>query len=483
MASPRGDATATFRAVKQRPRETPVRMGETLEVDVESLADGPDAMARVGAYVLFIAGALPGERVRVRVTSAGRKHGRADLVTILRRSPHRVGALCEHFGECGGCQFQHLAYDAQLEHKTARLAKQLAFEMRVPASALPIVPMTGPEEPWGQRNKIALHVRGRRGDVVAGLHRMRSREIIPIRDCPVQDEEGTRLAFAAVDAIVDAGIDPWRERDEEGYIRSVVVRTSRATGQSSVTIVSRRPRVPRLERVVRDLERAGATTIALNVNDRPDPALLGRETHVLSGRKRLMEEIEGIRYLSSPAAFFQTSAWGAAELVKKVRRLANPPKGARLIDLYSGGGLLSLALADRVREVIGIEENPSAVEDARASASLNGITNARFVAARSEHVVRELSADRTPTVVVLDPPREGCDRRVIEALARLKPLRVVYVSCEPQTLARDVAELSALGFDLKTVEPLDMFPHAYHVEAVAVLEPARANSYSRSRRR
>ena len=456
-------------------RNRPVRVGEERSLEVESLADGPDALCRVGDYVVFVAGALPGERVLARVTHAGRKFGRAELLSVERPSPDRVGPRCPYFLECGGCHFQHLAYPKQLEHKGARLAKALSHGLE--RRSLPVLPMAGPDEPWGQRNKIAFHLAGRRGEAEAGFFRMRSRDVIPVRECPVQDPAGTALAFDAVHAINRAGIEPWDPdtgRDGRGILKSVVVRAMKGTGQSHLTLVSRTPRLPREEALVRSLSRAGATAVSINVNDRPGPQLLGRETHVLAGPKRIAEEIGGVRYLSSAGAFFQTSAWGAAFLADAVKRLVDPPEGASVVDLYSGGGLLSLALASRGARVLGIEENPSATGDAIASARANGLeSRVWFETGPAEALVRDLARERPPFAVVLDPPREGCDPRVVDAVSRLRPERIVYVSCEPASLARDLAGFAARGWELVLVEPLDMFPHAFHVEAVAVLEPAR----------
>ncbi len=445
-----------------------MRVGEEVSLEVESLAHRPDALCRIGNYVLFHAGALPGEKILARVTSAARKYGRADLLEVERRSPDRVGPKCEHFLDCGGCHFQHMAYPAQLEHKTQRLAKTLGFALQ--ASSLPILDMQGPEDPWGQRNKIALHLQGRRGEARAGLFRMHSREVVPILMCPVQDEFGTDVAFRAVDAVNRSGIEPWDEAEDRGALRAVVVRATRATKQAQVTLVTRR-HIPRLEKLVADLGRIGATGVSVNLNERPGPQLMGRETTSLAGPARIVEKIGGVTYLSSPGAFFQTSAWGAAFLVEAIRRLVDAPANARVIDLYSGGGLLSLALADRVREVIGLEENPGAVGDAVASARANGFTNTRFLSGRAEHRIRELTNDGGPPwAVVLDPPREGCDPIVVDAVARMRPTRVVYVSCDPVSLGRDAALFEQRGYELTRVEPLDMFPHAFHIETVALFE-------------
>lgn len=471
---------------RRRPKTKPVERGDELSLDVESLADGPDALCRAGDYVIFVAGALPGERVLVRVTSAGRKFGRADLLRVERPSPDRVGPACRHFLECGGCHFQHLAYDKQLEHKTARLTKQLEYGLK--RSSLPVLPMAAPGSPWGQRNKIAFRVVGRAGEADPAFFRMRSPDLVPIAECPVQDPAGTQLAFDAIDAINRVGVEPWTdltESGDRGVLKALVVRKMKGTGESHVTLVSRTPRIPREDKLLRELLAAGATAVSVNVNDRGGPHLMGRETNVLSGPPRIAEEIGGVRYLSSAGAFFQTSGWGAAFLADAVVRLVDAPKDALVIDLYSGGGLLSLALAKRGAFVVGIEENPGASADARASAKANGLDErTRFATGPAESLVRDLRRERRPFAVVLDPPREGCDPRVLDAVAQLSPERIAYVSCEPASLARDLAHFERAGFEAVRIEPLDMFPHAFHVETVVLLErPKRATTVTGSRPR
>ena len=472
--------------MQRRPtgRHKPVRVGDTVSLDVESLADGPDALCRSGDYVIFVAGALPGERVLVRVTNAGRKFGRGELLRVERPSPDRVGPKCPHFLECGGCHFQHLAYPKQLEHKTARLTKTLSWGLK--RQTLPILPMAAPAEPWGQRNKIALQVVGRAHDAWGGFFRMHSREVIPVEQCPVQDPRGTELSFDAVKAVSESGIEPWREYDDRGVVKAVLVRSMKGTGDAHVTVVTRTPRIPREDKLVRAILDAGATGVSVNLNDRDGPQLLGRHTTLLAGPKRITEELGGLRFLSSPGAFFQTSAWGAAFLVDAIRRLVDAPEGARVIDLYSGGGLLSLALASRGAHVLGIEENASATGDAVASARANDLENsADFVTGPVESYLHDLMREPTrPYAVVLDPPRDGCDPRVLDAMSRVSPEKIVYVSCEPSSLARDLAHLDHAGWDLERVEPLDMFPHAFHVESIAVLKPRRApqRRYTRGRR-
>lgn len=450
----------------------PVRTGDVLSVEVQSLADGPDALCLVDGYVVFVPFALPGERVRVRVLSAGRKHGRAELLAVERASPERVSARCSHFGSCGGCDFQVLSATAQQRVKTQRVAKALAFALKVPADTLPIRPLAAPPDPWGQRNKIALvlHPDPERY-LRAGLYARRSQAVVPLRECPVSSPDGVAVALRLADALRMLRppiADPHRQSPG---LRALVVRTANGTGEPHALLVGTEPGCPQAEELVAAARTAGAVSVAYNCNPDFGPNLLGRETRLLAGPTRVREQVDALTYLVSPGAFFQTSAWGVRHLVQNVRACVPESPGRDIVDLFCGGGLLTLALADRCRRIFGIEGNPNAIEDARASARLAGIRNAEFTAGRVEDRVRGLAAGLDTATVVLDPPRDGCAPGVIEVVATsLRPDRVVYVSCEPNSLARDAADLVQLGYRLSAVEPFDMFPQTHHVETLAVFE-------------
>jgi 23S rRNA (uracil1939-C5)-methyltransferase len=450
----------------------PVRTGDVVSLEVQSLADGPDALCLADGYVVFVPFALPGERVRVRISSAGRKHGRGDLLAVERASPERVTARCAHFGTCGGCDFQVMAEAAQRRVKTQRVAKALAFALKVPADSLPMRALEAPPEPWGQRNKIALvlHPDPERY-LRAGLYARRSQSVVPLRECPVSSPDGLAVGLRLADALRMLRppiADPQRQTPG---LRALVVRTANGTGEPHVLLVGTEPGCPQAEELVAAARTAGAVGVAYNCNPDFGPNLLGRETRLLAGPTRVRERVEAHTYLVSPGAFFQTSAWGVGHLVRAVRAAVPESPGRDLVDLYCGGGLLTLALADRGRRIVGIEGNPYAIEDARASARLGGVRNAEFVVGRVEDEVRGLAGALDTATLVLDPPRDGCAPGVIEAVTgRLRPDRVVYVSCEPNSLARDAAALAAGGYRLASVAPFDMFPQTHHVETLAVFE-------------
>ncbi len=450
----------------RRPRSVPVEVGQELSLDADAFGDGPDVLCRVDDYIVFVAGGIPGERLRVRITSAARKFGRASLLRVERPSPQRAKPRCRHFGRCGGCQLQHVDPDLQRQSRADRLARTLRHTL---GRDVPISATLAPKESYGHRTKLALAAGLRREGLVTGMFALRSRELIAIEECPAHDPLGFALGRRASDAANGAGLVPFDVHTGHGELRAIVVRSAPATGQTALTFVMQRTPPP--PSLVAELA-PHATTIAWNRNDGPPERLLGRRTIVLHGPPRIADRIAGLHLATSPGAFFQTSAFGAGALVEAVRARVPAAPNATVVDLYCGGGLLGLAVADRVGTVIGIEENEVGVEDAIASAKANRFTNTRFVADRVETGITALVRDRVqPGVVLLDPPRAGADPRVLAAIGReLVPKRIVYVSCDPAALGRDAAELESFGYALADVQPVDMFPHTHHVEAIATFD-------------
>jgi 23S rRNA (uracil1939-C5)-methyltransferase len=456
-------------------------------LDGDAVGVAPD-----GAEVR-VQGGIPGERVLVELATSGR--GPARLVRVLEPSPQRVRPPCPHFGPCGGCAWQHLAYPEQLRLKQGLVADLLSRAVGQPVAVRPTLGIgtdaapaspgeLDPTAPWGFRNKVhfvlgpAASGRG----VTLGHYRRGTQTLLPITTCPVHAPEGNRLAFATRDALDRRGVPGTDERHPAGgVVRHVLARTSEATGQTQLTLVARQDRFRgqrEVQAALLGLERP-PTGLHLNVHDRPGPYILGPETRCLHGRERLLEEVAGAKFLISAPAFFQTSARAAARLVEAV--LARiPADRTPVLDLFSGVGLFSIPLARRGHEVLAVEENAAAVRDGVASLRLNDLAAGacRFVAERAELAVRRL-ADQAggrafPTVVV-DPPRDGCPAGLLEAVfERLRPARLVYVSCNLEALAQDLGRAARLGWGADDVQPVDMFPHTPHVETVVVLSPRAA---------
>ena len=436
---------------------------------------------------------IPGERARIalRDTRGARTPPKsAILVAVLRPSAHRVTPKCSHFGPeasplgipCGGCSWQHIAYPEQLRLKSQLVQRLLRTALRRVPAVRPTLAGTSLSDPWGYRHKVHFVFgntpgRGRRrGALVMGHYARGSRRIVPVHECPVHDDRGNRAAFALFDAFGPAGVaaaapaDPPGAADAgPGVLRSIAVRVATAGPEVMATLVAADDR----DKVLRTATRramtspAAPTALHLNMHPRDDGFIFGRETRRISGPERLREEVAGSSFLISPTAFFQTNVHAAATLVRLV--LEAVPESGSVLDLYAGAGLFALPLARRGQRVTAIEENRAAIADGEASARLNRVPpdQCRFIAGRVEAV---LTSVRAADTVVLDPPRDGCSPQVVrEILGRIRPARVVYVSCNPEALARDLVEAATFPYTIDMVQPVDMFPHTAHVETVVTM--------------
>jgi 23S rRNA (uracil-5-)-methyltransferase RumA len=373
-----------------------------------------------------------------------------------------VAVRCPHFGPCGGCTSQHVPYREQLRLKTALVERLVRAAVPGAPPVAPMLPSTPLDDPWAYRHKVHFVV----GGGAMGHYRRGSRRIVPVRECPVHDPRGNALAFAFRDAFARGGGDA---------VRGLVVRVGCHTGELMATlVVSREPDRALRAATERALRAAPEppSSFHLNVHPKDDGFIFGPRTRRIAGSARMREEVLGISFLISPAAFFQTNVRAAELLVGLV--LEAVPRGAGVLDLYAGAGLFALPLARRGATVTAIEENREAVEDGEASLRFNRIPSerCRFVAKPVEAALRSV---RAADAVVLDPPRDGCARGVIDEICgRLRPAMVAYVSCNPEALARDLGAAARHGYAVRSVQPVDMFPHTPHVEAVAVLTRAGA---------
>jgi 23S rRNA (uracil1939-C5)-methyltransferase len=408
---------------------------------------------------------------------------RAALVEVLEPSPHRVPAKCGHFGPqahgrdaCGGCTWQHIAYAEQLHLKTATVEGVMRAAVPKAPRTLPMISPT-PDQPWGFRHKVHFAVAnaGRRGTLLMGHLARGSRHVVPVNECPVHAEAGNAQAFALRDSFRKVGVRAWAEDDGGGTsLRGVAVRVA-SSGETLTTLVVAHDRDRTLrtatKRAMRtDDKGAGgqpSDSLHLNIHPEDDGFIFGPVTRCLSGRERLREEVAGVSFLISPTAFFQTNI-RAAELLVRLTLDAIPPE-VSVLDLYAGAGLFSLALARRGNLVTAVEGNRDAVRDGEASQRLNRIPpeRCRWIARPVEAVAASLP---TAGAVVLDPPRDGCARGVIDAVfGDGGPATVVYVSCNPETLGRDISGIVGHGYAVVSTQPVDMFPHTPHVETVVIL--------------
>jgi 23S rRNA (uracil1939-C5)-methyltransferase len=457
-------------------------------VEIESLDSAGDGVARLKGRRISIPFTIPGERVRIRVDARRGERTAATAVEIIRSSPHRVRPLCPYFAPaqgdaCGGCAWQHIAYEEQLRIKTRRLAQLLRDAVPDAPSPLPMLAATPLNDPWRYRNKVhfvfaAADVRG--GGLVIGHYARGSRRVIAVDQCPVHDDRGNAIAFALHRACIATRAGR--------TLKSVAVRVAPTTSETLATLVVTNTADKALRTATAAVIEDDAAPTALHINVHParDAYIFGSETRRIAGPARIREDLAGVSFLMSPTAFFQTNVRAAEELVRLV--LAEVPVGSTVLDLYAGAGLFAIPLAKRGHVVTAIEENRVACDDGIASRELSRIPEerCRFIAAPVERALgvaeqrprpgagrRRARGPRVsvPDVVVLDPPREGCSRAVLNAVfGERSPRTAVYVSCNPETLARDLAIIAARGYAIRSIQPVDMFPHTPHIEAVVVLE-------------
>ncbi len=449
-----------------------MRSGQEVELEIESLAYGGNGVARLNGFVLFVRRGLPGDRVRARVGKVKRSHAEALATELLRPSPQRVDAPCAHYPACGGCRFQDLAYDAQLEQKQLQVRDALQRLGGVAAPPLdPIVPCE--PEIFHYRNKLEYSFTETPAGPALGFHLAgRWDEVLALERCWLADELGNRIRDAVRDWAREERLAAYSQADGSGYLRHLVVRQGRNTGQALVQLVTapgERFETGYLVDVLRRFPEV--RSVHWSVNDSP-AELTNLPTRRLWGEEWIEEELAGLRVRVRPNAFLQTNTAMAERLYGLVRQAAALTGCETVWDLYCGIGAIGLSLAAHASTVWGVEISEEAVACALENAELNGIGNAAFFAGRAGEVVDELLArSGPPDVVVVDPPRAGLAGKALSRLGGIGAPRLVYVSCNPTTLAGDAKRLrEGFGYHLRRVTPVDMFPHTPHIECVALLE-------------
>ncbi len=442
-----------------------MKVGDRLTLRVNALAQGGDGVGRVRDFVVFVSGGLPEEECRVTLTEVHKHYAWAEVEEVLGPSRDRVCPPCTVFGVCGGCQWQMLSYPAQLEAKRNLIREAL---QRVGGVQKPdVAPVLGMEEPWRFRNKAQLPVVVKKGKLVAGYYRRGTHDPVEFESCLIQDPalDCFRQIFKAL--WQRHNLPVYHERTRAPGLRHLVARAGRGTGEVLAILVINKGKVP--DSLVLEAKKAlpGLVGIVLNFNSRPGNVILGERFLTLWGRDYLYETIGSLRLRISAGSFFQTNTRQTGALYQQVREMAGLSGRERVLDLYSGVGGIALFIAPEAGSVLGIEEEGSAFRDACKNAALNKIGNIRFLPGRVE---RQKEALMDADVVIVDPPRSGCSPEALSALARSQARRMVYVSCNPATLARDVKFLGVKGFRLTRVVPVDLFPQSFHIEAVARLD-------------
>ncbi|MFC2949518.1 23S rRNA (uracil(1939)-C(5))-methyltransferase RlmD [Virgibacillus sediminis] len=453
-------------------QKAPVKKNEKLTLTFEDLTHEGNGVAKVDGYPLFVPYGLPGEEAEVKVVKANKNFGFGKLIEVKQSSDQRVEPPCNVFYKCGGCQLQHMSYDLQLEMKqnqVKNVMKKIAHLDHVP-----VHPTIGMEDPWRYRNKVQIPVGENDGELITGFYRMRSHEIIKdMETCVIQDELNDRSVHAVRRIANRLGIEAYDEKKDKGVLRHIMVRTGRETNETMIVLITRTEELPYEKELIREMTETfpHVKSIVHNINKQRTNVILGRKTKIIWGEEYIHDTIGDIKFAISPKSFYQINPQQTDMLYQKALDYAQVNNEDTVIDAYCGIGTISLFLAQRAKKVYGIEVVPQAIEDAKKNAQLNGITNVEFHVGQAETVMPEWKRQGlNPDVIVVDPPRKGCEVDFLQAMIDMEPNRIVYVSCNPSTLARDLRILEDGGYETKEVQPVDMFPQTNHVECVALLE-------------
>ncbi|WP_430536248.1 23S rRNA (uracil(1939)-C(5))-methyltransferase RlmD [Listeria rocourtiae] len=447
----------------------PVSKNECIDVVFEDLTHDGNAVAKINGYPIFVPQGLPEEMARIKVIKTNKNYGFGKIIELTKESADRVTPPCVVYAQCGGCQLQHLSYDGQLRVKQKQVEQVMK---RIGKQDVEVLPTLGMAEPWRYRNKAQVPVGFVNGKLVAGFYQQRSHQIIDMDTCLIQHEQNDAAIQIARGIFAKYHVAPYDETTRKGVLRHLMTRFATTTGELMLVIVTTKPNFPNKEQIVADLQTAipGLTSLVQNVNAANTNVIFGDRTDVLWGREYIMDTIHGISFAISARSFYQVNPEQTEVLYAEALRLAELTGEETVIDAYCGIGSISLCLAKEAKHVYGVEIVPQAIEDARANAKLNEMDNVTFEVGKAEEVIPAWFKDGVVAdVLVVDPPRKGCDEALLETILKMKPKRVVYVSCNPSTLARDMLVLTEGGYAAKVVQPVDMFPNTTHVECVTVL--------------
>ncbi|WP_339317634.1 23S rRNA (uracil(1939)-C(5))-methyltransferase RlmD [Paenibacillus sp. FSL R10-2734] len=465
----------------------PVNKNDEVMLDIIGMTHEGEGVGRVEGFTLFVQGALPGEKVRAKVLKTKKQYGYAKLLNIVEASSARIAAPCEIYDQCGGCQLQHMDYTAQLAWKRQLVVDNLERigKLRVSgataggvaegaqADGVLVRPTLGMDEPWRYRNKAQVPIGVTEGGLVGGFYARGSHRIVDMETCLIQHEDNDDVVRKVKGIGRDLGISAYNEETGRGLLRHVVVKKAFRTGEMMLVLVTNGRDIPHLDAWLGSIREqlSDVVSICQNVNTQRTNVIFGDETRVLWGRDVIYDYIGDVQFAISARSFYQVNPAQTEVLYGKTVEYAGLTGNETVIDAYCGIGTISLFLAQHAAKVYGVEIVPEAIEDARANAKLNEMKNVVFEVGASEDVIPNWKEQGiTADVIVVDPPRKGCDPRLLETILAMKPERVVYVSCNPSTLARDLRVLEDGGYKTVEVTPVDMFPHTVHVECTVWLK-------------
>ena len=447
------------------------RKNDLVTLEIEDCGIDGEGIGKADGFTVFVKDAVIGDTVTAKIIKAKKNYGYGRLMEVLKPSPYRVEPKCEFARQCGGCQLQALSYEQQLVFKTNKVKGHL--ERIGGFTDIPMEPIIGMDELFHYRNKAQFPVgRNKEGKIVTGFYAGRTHNIIENRDCALGVAENKEVLDRVIAHMEKYGIEPYNEATGKGLVRHVLIRYGYFTKEVMVCLILNGNKIPKEELLVKSLcEIPGMTSITINVNKKHSNVILGEEIRLLWGQEYITDRIGDISYQISPLSFYQVNPMQTQKLYAKALEYADLHGEETVWDLYCGIGTISLFLAQKAKFVRGVEIVPAAIENAKENAKLNGLENTEFFVGKAEEVLpREYKKNGVyADVIVVDPPRKGCDETLLETMVEMNPDRIVYVSCDSATLARDLKYLCERGYELRKVCPVDQFGMTVHVETVVLL--------------
>ena len=454
------------------------RKNDLVTLEIEDCGIDGEGIGKADGFTVFVKDAVIGDTVTAKIIKAKKNYGYGRLMEVLKPSPYRVEPKCEFARQCGGCQLQALSYDQQLVFKTNKVKGHL--ERIGGFTDIPMEPIIGMDELFHYRNKAQFPVgRNKEGKIVTGFYAGRTHNIIENRDCALGVAENKEVLDRVIAHMEKYGIEPYNEATGKGLVRHVLIRYGYFTKEVMVCLILNGNKLPKEEQLVKSLcEIPGMTSITINVNKKHSNVILGEEIRLLWGQEYITDRIGDISYQISPLSFYQVNPMQTQKLYAKALEYADLHGQETVWDLYCGIGTISLFLAQKAKFVRGVEIVPAAIENAKENAKLNGLENTEFFVGKAEEVLpREYKKNGVyADVIVVDPPRKGCDETLLETMIEMNPERIVYVSCDSATLARDLKYLCERGYELRKVCPVDQFGMTVHVETVVLLSKGEVDS-------
>ena len=438
-------------------------------VDIVDIGQGGVGIGKYEGFTVFVEGGLIQDKVKVRINKSKKNYAVGDIVEIIEKSPFRVDRICsDDLKDCGGCQIQELDYNKQLELKTNEVKQVISRIGKL--ENVEIHETIGMQSPCRYRNKAQFPIQNINGSTAIGFYKKKSHDVIPTDMCVIQHDINDKIIKIIKTYIQAYNVSIYNETTHTGVLRHLVTKVGFTTNEVMVVLVANGTNLPHLNELASVLKEniLGFKTLVLNVNKAKTNVILGKENKVIYGNGKINDYIGDLVFEISPLSFFQVNPVQTEVLYNKALEYAELKENDTVFDIYCGIGSISLFLAQKATKVYGIEIVEDAIKDAKINAKLNNLNNVEFYVGKAEEVVPKMySEGKTANVVVVDPPRKGCDEKVLDTIVSMKPDRVVYVSCNPSTLARDLAYLDERGYKCVEIQPVDMFPHTMQVECCA----------------